>query len=341
MSLTKVVRDIRTKQRIKFNPSDRPTAVWTGKDLLDGKPITALTVIFQTSGCRWNNCTMCGYVYDSAQKPPSHDDLMKQFGNALSRCKDEEFILKIFTSGSFLDDSEIDAETRKEMLSRLGADERVKKVIAETRPEYVTQEKVSESMASLGKRFEVAMGLETSNDMIRKDCINKGFTFSDFVRAGEIAKREGATVKAYLMLKPPFLSEGIAMNDMIQSINDAAPYAGTISVNLCNVQKGTLVDEMFERGDYRPPWLWSAVEVLKKGKDSNPDTILMSDPVGAGSARGPHNCGKCDKDVAEAIRIFSVTQDAGVFINLDCDCKELWKKVVELEELTFGAPIVK
>ncbi|MDO9097248.1 MAG: TIGR01210 family radical SAM protein, partial [Candidatus Methanoperedens sp.] len=85
----------------------------------------------------------------------------------------------------------------------------------------------------------------------------------------------------------------------------------------------------------------SAVEVLKKGKASNPDTILMSDPVGAGSARGPHNCGKCDKDVAEAIRVFSVTQDAGVFNNLDCECKELWKKVVELEELTFGAPIVK
>lgn len=341
MSLTKVVRDIRTKQRIKFNPPDRPTAVWTGKDLLDGKPITALTVIFQTSGCRWNNCTMCGYVYDSAQKPPSHDDLMKQFEYAMSRCKDEDFILKIFTSGSFLDDGEIDAATRKEMLSRLGADDRVKKVIAETRPEYVTQEKVAEAKDALGKRFEVAMGLETSNDMIRKDCINKGFTLLDFVRASEAAKREGATVKAYLMLKPPFLPEGIAMNDMIQSINDAAPYAGTISVNLCNVQKGTLVEEMFDRGDYRPPWLWSAVEVLKKGKASNPNIILMSDPVGAGSARGPHNCGKCDKDVAEAIRVFSLTQDTRVFDNLDCECRELWKKVVELEELTFGAPIVK
>ncbi len=341
MSLTTVIQDIRAKQKIKFNPPDRPTAVWTGKDLLDGKTITALTVIFQTSGCRWNNCTMCGYVYDSAQKPPSHDDLMKQFGNAMSRCKDEEFILKIFTSGSFLDDGEIDVATSVEMLSRLGADGRVKKVIAETRPEYVTKEKVSESVAALGKRFEVAMGLETSNDIIRKDCINKGFTFSDFARASQAAKSEGATVKAYLMLKPPFIPEGIAINDMIQSINDAAPYAGTISVNLCNVQKGTLVDEMFERGDYRPPWLWSAVEVLKKGKDSNPDTILMSDPVGAGSARGPHNCGKCDKDVAEAIRSFSLSQDTGVFDNLDCECMELWKKVVELEEFTFGAPLVK
>ncbi len=340
MSLTKVVRDIRAGQKIKFNPLDRPTAVWTGKDLFEGRPITSLTVIFQTTGCKWNNCTMCGYVYDSAKKPPSHDELMKQFEYALSRCRDDEFIVKIFTSGSFLDDSEIDAGTRNEMLSRLGADDRVKKVIAETRPEYVTGEKLSEIKANLGKSFEVAIGLETSNDMIRKDCINKGFMFSDFVNASSIAGKEDVTVKAYLLLKPPFLSEGIAINDMVQSIKDTAPYAGTISVNLCNVQKGTLVDELFERGDYRPPWLWSAVEVLKKMKEIAPDTIIMSDPVGAGSARGPHNCGKCDRDVTDAIRIFSISQDADIFKNPDCECKELWRRAIELEGFTFGAPLV-
>ena len=59
MSLTKVVRNIRARQKIKFNAPDRPTAVWVGKDLLDGRPIASLTVIFQTTGCRWNNCTMC------------------------------------------------------------------------------------------------------------------------------------------------------------------------------------------------------------------------------------------------------------------------------------------
>jgi radical SAM enzyme (TIGR01210 family) len=341
LPLTKVVREIRSRQKVKFTPPDRPTAVWTGKDLLDGKPVSTLTIIFQTSGCKWNNCTMCGYVYDSSRNPLSHDELMKQFDHAMSRCNDEEFVVKIFTSGSFLDEREIPSVTRNEMLSRFGKDGRVKKVIAETRPEYVTPEILSEAVSVLGKSFEIAMGLETSNDMIRKDCINKGFTFSDFVRASNIAREANVSVKAYLLLKPIFLSERIAMYDIIRSINDAASYAGTISINLCNVQKGTLVEEMFERGDYRPPWLWSAVEVLKTGKRSAPDTIIMSDPVAAGSARGPHNCGKCDKDVAEAIRIFSLTQDVGVFNNLDCECRELWKKVVELEDFTFGAPLVK
>ena len=61
------------------------------------------------------------------------------------------------------------------------------------------------------KPFELAFGLETSSDRIRKDSINKGFTFRDFVRAAEIARKNGATVKAYLMLKPLFLSERQAL----------------------------------------------------------------------------------------------------------------------------------
>jgi radical SAM enzyme (TIGR01210 family) len=74
---------------------------------------------------------------------------MKQFEHAMSRCKDEEFIVKIFTSGSFLDDSEIGSLTRIEMLSRLKDIDRVKKVIAETRPEYVTDEKLSDAREAL------------------------------------------------------------------------------------------------------------------------------------------------------------------------------------------------
>ena len=85
------------------------------------------------------------------------------------------------------------------------------------------------------KPFELAFGLETSSDRIRRDSINKGFTFEDFIRAAETARKNGATVKAYLMLKPLFLSERQAIEDIVRSIDDAALYADTISINLCNV----------------------------------------------------------------------------------------------------------
>ncbi|HIH74909.1 MAG TPA: archaeosine biosynthesis radical SAM protein RaSEA [Methanosarcina sp.] len=345
MSLNKAVLDIRQRIKVKPSPTDEPAASWTGTDLVDGVQTKTLTVIFKSAGCRWGKaggCTMCGYVYDCASEPPTLEDYESQLAKAMRKAeKFSEFMVKIFTSGSFLDEQEVPHEARDSILKILAGDSRVIKVLVETRPNYVTEENIQACIGILkGKPFELAFGLETSSDKIRKDSINKGFTFQDFVRAAETAKKHNVTVKAYLMLKPLFLSEKQAMEDIIRSIDDAAPYADTISINLCNVQKGTLVESLWEKGQYRPPWLWSIIEILKKAKAAHPDLPLMSDPVGAGSKRGPHNCKECSPDVADSLRTFSLTQNPEDLSNNDCGCKELWKKVLEIEDFTYGAPIL-
>lgn len=345
MSLNKAVLDIRQRIKVKPSPINEPAASWTGADLVDGVQTKTLTVIFKSAGCRWGKaggCTMCGYVYDCASEPPTLEDYESQLVKALRKAeKFSEFMVKIFTSGSFLDEQEVPLEARDAILKTLAEDSRVIKVLVETRPNFVTEENVQACLNILeSKPFELAFGLETSSDKIRKDSINKGFTFQDFVRAAETARKYGATVKAYLMLKPLFLSEKQAMEDIIRSIDDAAPYSDTISINLCNVQKGTLVEALWEKGQYRPPWLWSIVEVLQKAKAAHPDLPLMSDPVGAGSKRGPHNCKECDSEVADSLRTFSLTQNPADLSNKDCGCKELWKKVLEIEDFTYGAPIL-
>jgi len=227
-------------------------------------------------------------------------------------------------------------KARDEILSSIG--KKASKIIIETRPEFVT-DKAMEAASKHGARIEVAIGLETSNDRIRNECINKNFLFEDFVRASETAKRHGVTTKAYLLLKPPFLTEKDAMEDIFRSVLDAAPYAGTISINLCNVQRGTIVDDLFKKNAYRPPWLWSIVEVIKRvhGKTNS---MIMSDPLAAGQARGPHNCYECDYAFADAIRKYSTTQDIHVFDGLACDCRLLWEKTLALEGWTFGSPLV-
>lgn len=335
--LSDVMFQIRKKQRVKERPANELSGFWTSEDLLDGKPTKCFTMIFQTRGCYWGQrggCTMCGYVYDSAIEPPTDENILAQYRSVENRI--EGGIVKIFTSGSFFDAREISETVRDEILSSLG--KRASKVIVETRPEFVT-DKTMEAARSFIDKFEVAIGLETSNDTIREKCINKHFTFNDFVRASEVAKAHGVTTKAYLLLKPPFLTEKDAMEDIVKSVLDVAPYAGTISINICNVQRGTLVDELFMKHAYRPPWLWSIVEVLKRvhGKTGS---AIMSDPLAAGAARGPHNCGICDGDFADALRKYSLTQDISAFNNLKCDCRVLWEKTLELEDWTFGAPLI-
>ena len=281
---------------------------------------------------------MCGFIRDSAPTPPSPEDLVAQFEAAMARRPEGRFMVKIFTSGSFPDAAEMPPAAGLEILRRLDADPDVIKVLIETRPEFVMAEVMADCRQVIHKKLEVAIGVETSNDRIRLDCINKGFLFEGFVRASRVAHQHDITVKAYLLLKPPFLSEGVAIRDIVRSARDVSPYAETISINLCNVQNGTFVEKLLRRGDYRPPWLWSAVSVLRQAKTENPDMIITSDPVGAGSRHGPHNCGKCDSEVADAINRFSISQDLGD-LRVSCDCEELWQKAVELEDVSYGAPL--
>ncbi|HIE32016.1 MAG TPA: TIGR01210 family radical SAM protein [Methanosarcinales archaeon] len=336
------VTDLMTMRK-GTHPPNKPAAVWRSHDRLTDGVIRSLTMILRTGGCyRCRDgqcCTMCGFIRDSAPVPPSPGDLIAQFEDAMARRPGGRFMVKMFTSGSFLDAAEMPTEAGSEILRQLDDDPDVTKVLLETRPEFVTAEAMAACRQVIHKKLEIAIGVETSNDSIRLDCINKGFLFEDFVRASGIAHRYDSTVKAYLLLKPPFLSEGVAIRDIIKSVRDVSQHAETISINLCNVQKGTLVEQLMRRGGYRPPWLWSAIAVLWQAKTENPDLIITSDPVGAGSRRGPHNCGRCDPGAADAINKFSLSQETGD-LRIECDCMELWEKVVELEDVSYGAPLM-
>ena len=224
MTLNKAVMKIRQRIKIKPSPTNEPAASWTGIDIVNGIQIETLTVIFKSAGCSWGKaggCTMCGYVYDCASEPPTLEDYKTQLSRTIKKAdKFSEFMVKIFTSGSFLDEQEVPREARDVILKTLANDSRIIKVLVETRPNFVTEENVAYCVQILkNKPFELAFGLETSSDRIRKDSINKGFTFRDFVCAAKISQIHGATVKAYLMLKPPFLSELQALEDIVRSID--------------------------------------------------------------------------------------------------------------------------
>ncbi len=293
--------------------------LWKEKERFRGNLEDCLTAIITTRGCSWRKCYMCSYWSES--RALSDEFLKSQLDEVLDKLG-EIRILKVFTSGSFLDEREMPAELRAYFLDRcreLG----VEKLIIESRPEFIDSKKLKDFK---GLQVEVGIGLETANDFIREHCINKGFSFSDFARAAEILKREGLRVKCYLLLKPPFLSEREAINDLLESTEKVRNLADVISINLTNIQKGTLVEKLWERGLYRPPWLWSALEVLR-----NVSGEIICDPVAGGKIRGPHNCGRCDREIVSAIRLFSVTQDTSL-LDVDCSCRKIWLKALELED---------
>ncbi|MHC1610198.1 MAG: archaeosine biosynthesis radical SAM protein RaSEA [Candidatus Methanospirareceae archaeon] len=309
-----------------------PVASWFDYDYFEEerRAIKALTVILRTAGCQWRKCTMCSFWRESAEITQA--DILAQLEDSLRNSPEEEIILKIFTSGSFLDEREISSETRKEIAEMVRRRGWIRKLIVETRPEYVSAEKIEDLKGV--ENLELAIGLETADDFIRSKYINKGFSFDDYRKAANIVVNCGARVKTYLLLKPPFVSEKNAIEDVIKSAELVSDYSSTISLNLCNVQRYTVVEDLWRRGYYRPPWLWSAVEAMKEIKRG--DRVVTSDPVGAGYKRGPHNCGKCDREITEAIKKFNITQDLRVLERLDetgieCECKGVWRALLKYD----------
>jgi hypothetical protein len=345
-----VMRDIRSEKEASYDPHE-PTRVWLDEDNTPGGVYDSLTIILNTGGCRWaraGGCTMCGYVAESVDGGSvSHDALMDQIEVCLKHerenADDPADLIKIYTSGSFLDEREVSVESREAIAETFGDRERI---VVESLPDFVDRDSIAPFLEE-GLDTDVAIGLETATDRVRHDCVNKYFDFADFEDAcAEAATADAefddadAGVKAYLLMKPPFLSEAEALEDMVSSVERCAGVDGchTVSMNPCNVQRYTMVDELHFRGGYRPPWLWSVAAVLERTADT--DAIVVSDPVGHGSDRGPHNCGECDDRVQKAIKDFDLRQDPSVFGQVSCDCERTWELVIE-EERSFNQPLTR
>ncbi|WP_158055533.1 archaeosine biosynthesis radical SAM protein RaSEA [Halorussus halophilus] len=342
----KVMRDIRAQKDKTYDPHE-PTRVWIDEDRTPGGVYQSLTIILNTGGCRWaraGGCTMCGYVAESVEGGSvSHEALMDQIDACLEHEQEQieegeadgkSGLVKMYTSGSFLDEREIGAESRQAIAETFSDRERV---VVESLPDFVEAEKI-EDFTQHDLDTDVAIGLETANDRVRHDCVNKYFDFEDYIEASEHAEEAGAGIKAYLLMKPPFLSEQEAIEDMKYSVRKCAEYAHTVSMNPTNVQRYTMVDQLYFRDGYRPPWLWSVAEVLEDTADA--DAIVVSDPVGHGSDRGPHNCGECDDLVQKAIKDFDLRQDPSVFSEVNCECEKTWEAVVEREK-SFSLPLAR
>ena len=343
------MREIRARNDASYDPRE-PTRVWLDEDNTPDGVVRSLTVILNTGGCRWaraGGCTMCGYVAESVEGGTvAHDALMEQVEKSLAHERDNADDpaeqVKIYTSGSFLDEREVPASVREGVAEAFGDRGRM---VVESLPDFVDREKLAPFLER-GLSTDVAVGLETATDRVRRDCVNKYFEFSDFedacaeVRAADAKHDAGAGVKAYLLLKPPFLTESEAVDDMVRSVRRCAGVDGchTVSMNPTNVQRHTMVEELYHDGGYRAPWLWSVCAVLERTADA--DAIVVSDPVGAGSDRGPHNCGDCEERVQAAIKDFDRRQEPAVFEQVSCGCERTWEAVMERER-SYGMPLAR
>ncbi len=300
-------------------------AIWKESDMAGDEKVDVMVMIMRTSGCCWaktGGCTMCGYREASISQI-TEDDLNSQVDQALSKYKGEPFV-KIYTSGSFLDEKEIPVPIRERIFKEF-AD--CKRLLFESRPEFINEEIVKQ----IPSNVTIALGLESSDNQVMEMSINKGFTPEDIKRAGTLIKSAGLSVRTYLLLKPPFMTERKALESAVESAIFADPFSDEISVNPLNVQRGTYVERLWKRGEFRSPWIWSLIEVMIR-LNGKVTSRLMTSPSGGGAQRGVHNCGECDQIALAALEKFSYSQDIKDLV-VTCSCKAKWETYMVSEEL--------
>lgn len=300
---------------------------------LDNNKINRAIFYLRSKGCEWScktngGCFMCGHYFGTAKgKKLPKNSYLNQF---IEEYKKYDFtdipMICIYNAGSILNDEEISHEELIEILTIININKNIVRIVLESRPEFINSdilEKISETCK--GQTIEIGIGLETSDDHIRNKCINKGFIFTDYLKAVcKIKKFSNIKVLTYITVKPLFLTINEGIDDVVNSIEVISDFTDIISLEPISIQKHTLIDYLWEKNLYSPPKGWMVKDIIIKLNNLNimdkfelriggfeffpiPDLVI-------------NNCDKCNKKLYEAINSFNSSKKLDKLIALDCTC---------------------
>ncbi len=299
-----------------------------------GRPANCWFLMLPGAGCSWakssGGCYMCGFKQATERysrgrvlPPLLHKALWKLWKFASEGQGPEVFY--VFNGGSFLNEREIPERFQDWFFARTGEVEGLQRVLVETRPEFVTTERVKRAVEACGPvKLTLAIGLECYSDEVRDASVHKGFKRSDFERAVEIISDCGALLHTYVLLKPILLGEREAVAQATRTVQYAfAQGSHTVSLECAFVQPGTNMAALFNQGLYKPPWLWSIAEVVKNC--THMGTLYVGNfedeppPIAT-----PANCDFCSASFTQELYRYNVTQRISDINTFFCGCFEEW-----------------
>ncbi|MCU0287794.1 MAG: ACP S-malonyltransferase [Acidobacteria bacterium] len=318
-----------------FKTTEIATVPQIREEVFEGINYKRSVIFLMSNGCEWalnsaHGCTMCGHLAKQIRRgtPIPAEDFITQVSREFERHDFKNYpLLNIYNNGSFLNDNEIPAAARRAILKRVGENPDIKMLVLETRPEYVTEEKVREIKDLVrGKHVQLAVGLELKNDLVRYICLNKGFSKAHYERAAGIITRY-LHLRTYVFLKPPFIPEKESIDLAVETVDYAFEQGSTtVSLEACTIQDFTLVKYLYDLGMYAPPRLWSILEVVRRAKPHHHGQLIVGLFQFYPSPQAvPYNCPLCSDRVMAAIKTYNRTLCTTALAELNCPCKKQWQ----------------
>ncbi|MEM2917882.1 MAG: DUF5591 domain-containing protein [Candidatus Altiarchaeota archaeon] len=204
--------------------------------------MSTAVMVLNSGQCSWHKCIFCGYgkIIGVA---PTFENLKKKFDDFFERLDSRADEIKIFGSGSFLDERQIPKKARKYFIDKCKK-RNIERITIESRPEFITKENLSDFC---GLSLTVAIGLEIADDKILRK-LKKGFSLKDFENAEKIIHSSGAKLRTYLLVNLPFVK------NVEKSLRTSVEYAKKFSdsivlINLLPHKNSELI-EMWLKGEW-------------------------------------------------------------------------------------------
>jgi archaeosine synthase beta-subunit len=254
-----------TEHRVRpaLNPF-RPQAFFVERERVESGEIVSVIALFLTNReCPWR-CVYCDLWKNTTIETVPVGAIPEQIDFALGKldarlCSQ----IKLYNSGSFFDPSAIPLKDFPAIAARARQFERV---IVECHPALVDDSALHfRDLLGTGTKLEVAMGLEIADDAVLAR-LNKRMTLAMFERAAKFLIEHGIDVRAFIIVKPPFVRTDAEAVAMAQRSSQFAFDCGVTVVSLIPARFAAAeLDELARSGDFAPPSLAALEESHEAG----------------------------------------------------------------------------
>jgi radical SAM enzyme (TIGR01210 family) len=223
--------------------------------------------------------------------------VVHQIRRALSELPPSRHI-KLYNAGSFFDPGQIPSADDEEIADVVSGFDRV---IVEAHPAFLSgvyADRCRRFQSLLRGRLEVAIGLETAHPEVLAR-LNKRMTLDAFRRAADFLAGRDIALRVFVLLSPPFMLAGEAVEWACRSI-DVAAECGATACSVIPTRGGNGAMEAL--GDaFVPPRLTELESAIEYGLG-----LRRAGPFGPVERVGP------------AMRVFSDLWDIGRFYSCAC-----------------------
>jgi radical SAM enzyme (TIGR01210 family) len=210
----------------RLDPAVAYASLWEEERDAAGTQASTAVVFLTNRECPFR-CVMCDLWVNTLDETVPRGAIAAQIRTALAGLPPARQI-KLYNAGSFFDPAAIPPEDDEGIAAEVG---RFERVIVESHPAFLSgayRDRCLRFRDLIPGQLEVAVGLETAHPEVLER-LNKKMTLDAFRRAADFLTEHDIALRVFVLLSPPFMPAGHAVEWACRSLDLAARCGATVA----------------------------------------------------------------------------------------------------------------